>query len=166
MKSFISSLYCNFLSFRQWVKACHVMVIYLSFSIFWVSTVIAQPSVIKSPTAIPRNEIAKLSNGSLQNRESGLKEGIFVSRPVNDYWIESSKLAEDSGAELSRSGVVSIKSNVSEAAENSDESAENGDDCLYQFSVILVIIMNSGFLAILNAQRFKSPTCAAFRVGR
>ena len=100
MKSFISSRGCNFLSFRQWVKTCHVMVVYLVFGIFGVSTVVAQPSIVKRPATIPGYEMTELSNGILQIRKSGFEKSIFVFRPNSSNWIESVKLSKDGGTEL------------------------------------------------------------------
>ena len=114
MKDFVSSRSCNFLSINTWVKACHVMVVYLFFGLFWVGGVVAEPSIIKSPATIPRHEMPKLSNSSLQIRECGSEKSIFALRPLSDYWIEYIKLFEDCGAKLCGSRVISTKSNVSE----------------------------------------------------
>ena len=152
MKGFISSRGGNLLSINAWVKACHVMVIYLFFGLFWVGGVVAQPSIVESSATIPRNEVPKLSNSDLQIRECGLEESVNVSRPIGGGGgIESTKLSKNSGTELSRGGIVSIKPDVSEPAKNGDESANESDELLAQFTVILVIIMNIGFLTTLNA---------------
>lgn len=154
MKCFISSSGCNFLSINAWVKSSHVMVIYLFFGLFWVSTVIAQPSIIESSAAIPRHKVTELSDSALKVRESGFKESINVTRPISSVdGVVSAKLGKNGVAELSRGGIVSIKSDVSEPAKNGDESANDSDDLLAQFTIFLVIIMNIGFLATLNAQR-------------
>ncbi|MFZ3088582.1 MAG: hypothetical protein WA123_11010 [Methylotenera sp.] len=180
MKSFISSHSCNFLSFRQWVKACHVVMVYLAFSIFWVSGVVAQPSFIESATTIPGNEMAELSNGGLQIRECRFEESVFVSRPVSDYWIDSSKLCENSSAELNGGSIKFVESKVKisnvtakagqrKSANNGEPEISDGFKYFWQF-MALTLMLNFIFYAgsnkrhkqqLLDAQR-KSEGLRAF----
>ena len=152
MKRFVSYFF-SLLGGLATILKSYVMVVCLTFGLFWVGAVIAHPSIIESPEAIPRNEIAELSNGGLQIRESGFKESILVLRPVINSGVDTAKLGNNGTSKLSGSGVVSIKPDVSEPTKNGDKSAENGDDWLYQFSIILVIVMNIFFPSQLNAQR-------------
>ena len=113
MKRFVSYFFSLLGSLAIILKR-HVMVVYLFFGLFWVGAVVAHPSIIESPDAIPRNEIAELSNGGLQIRESGFKESILVLRPVINSGVDTAKLGNNGTSKLSGSGVVSIKPNVSE----------------------------------------------------
>lgn len=144
MKGFIS-YFLSLTSGLTVILKRRVMVIYLSFGLFWVGAVVAKPSIIESPAAIPRNEVSELSNSVFQIRENSFKESILILRPVSDNGVERAKLGDDGTSKFSGSGVVSIKPNVSETTKNGDKSAENGDDWLYQFSIILVIVMNIFF---------------------
>ena len=156
MKSFISYFF-SLLGGLPIILKSYVMVVCFTFGLFGVGAVVAQPSIIESPVAIPWNETAELGNGGFQIRESCFKESILVSRPVTNSGVDTAKLGNNCTSKLSGSNVISIKPNKSESTKNGDESAENGDDWLYQFSIILVIIMNIFFLTQLNAQGKVDP---------
>ena len=155
MKCFVSSFLCLISIFSAILKR-HVMVVYLFFGCFWVSTVIAQPSVVEIPATIPWYEMTELSNGNLQIRESGLEESIFVFRPNSSNGVESAKLGKDSGAELNGGVTISLKSNVSETAENGDECTEDRNDCLTQFSMTMCTLITC-FSLLFAAQREVDP---------
>ncbi|ACT48286.1 hypothetical protein Mmol_1380 [Methylotenera mobilis JLW8] len=152
MKCFISSSRCNFLSINAWVKTCHVMVIAL-FLAFGIGTVVAQPSIIKSPAAIAGDEMTKLSNGGLHVRESGFEESVLVFRPVSSDRVESAKLGNDSGAELGGSGVkfiepevkvshVADKTGKQNRADNDVAVSNNVGDKFWHWIVIFLICIS------------------------
>ena len=151
MKCFVSSFLCLISIFSAILKR-HVIVVYLAFGCFWVSIVVAQPSIIESPATIPRYEMTELRNGNLQIRESGFEKSIFVFRPIGNNWVESAKLGKDSGTELNGGVTISLKSNISETAENGEECTEDRDDCLTQFSMTMCTLITC-FSLLFAAQR-------------
>lgn len=104
------------------------MMVYLFFGLFWVSGVVAQPSFVESTATIPWNEVPELSNSGLQIRESGFEKSIFVSRPVSDYWVDSSKLAENSTTELNRGGIELVKPSVEVKQPSTKASQKNSSN--------------------------------------
>ena len=111
MKCFVSSSFTILLHFANIMKR-HVMMVYLVFGIFGVSTVVAQPSIVKRPVKIAGYEMTELSNGNLQIRESVFEESIFVFRPNSRNGVESTKLGKDSGTELNRGNVKIVNAEI------------------------------------------------------
>ena len=159
MKCFVSSNFTILLRFAYSMKR-HVMVVYLVFSCVWISTVVSQPSIIKSPATIAGYEMTELSNGNLQIRESGFEESIFVFRPNSSNGIESAQLGKDSGMELNGSGYTpslflapSGKSMISQSGKkNADDTYQCDGYCA------LYITLPVWIMAYLTAMGYGCTT--------
>ena len=159
MKCFVSSSFTILLRFANIMKR-HVMVVYLVFGIFGVSTVVAQPSIVKIPVTIAGYEMTELSNGNLQIRESGFEESIFVFRPNSRNGVESAKLGKDGGTELNGSGYTpslflapSGKSMISQSGKkNADDTYQCDGYCA------LYITLPVWIMAYLTAMGYGCTT--------